>query len=252
MRFGSIARRSWRSLFRRAPSTNGDPSDSPLQGSGPVQRLGSARLPTLYGEFTVTVYRDRGGKEHLAVYMGDLGGPPPLVRLHSECLTGDAFGSIRCDCGEQLQAALKYIADEGRGILLYLRQEGRGIGLANKIQAYALQDQGMDTVEANLHLGFPADGRNYADAADILKDLNVHSIRLVTNNPKKVMELQACAIQVVERVRFHIEPCAENHAYLQTKALKLGHLLHPLPPAPTASEASPLTLPDREVSHHAL
>lgn len=234
MRFVRFARRSWQRLLGQGRSRRGVDS---------IRRLGSARLPTFYGTFTITVYRDREGNEHSVVHMGDLNGPPPLVRIHSECLTGDAFGSIRCDCGEQLQAALRFIAREQRGLLVYLRQEGRGIGLANKICAYALQDQGMDTVEANLHLGFPADGRSYADAAAILKDLQVNSIRLITNNPKKVSELEACEIQVVERVRFHVEPCAENHEYLRTKALKLGHLLYPLPVAPDGREILPLRVP---------
>jgi 3,4-dihydroxy 2-butanone 4-phosphate synthase/GTP cyclohydrolase II len=191
--------------------------------------LESARLPTAFGEFTITVYRDSEQKEHLAIRMGDMEGPPVLVRIHSECLTGDVFGSVRCDCGEQLQAALRHISQEGRGLLLYLRQEGRGIGLKNKIRAYALQDQGMDTVEANLHLGFPADGRSYSHAATILKDQGVHSVRLVTNNPEKVKALEARGIRVVERVGYEIQPRLENYSYLQTKATKLGHLLNPLP-----------------------
>ncbi len=194
-----------------------------------IHRSGSARLPTAFGEFTVTAYRDRERKEHLAVRMGELSGPPSLVRIHSECLTGDVFGSVRCDCGEQLQAALHYISEEGRGLLLYLRQEGRGIGLNNKIRAYALQDQGMDTVEANLHLGFPADVRSYTHAAAMIKDQGVHSVRLATNNPEKVKALEACGIHIVERVRYQIPPRPENYAYLQTKASKMGHLLNPLP-----------------------
>jgi GTP cyclohydrolase II len=191
--------------------------------------LESARLPTAFGEFTITVYRDGKRREHLAVRMGDLTGAPVLVRIHSECLTGDVFGSVRCDCGEQLQAALRHIAQEGRGLLLYLRQEGRGIGLNNKIRAYALQDQGMDTVEANLHLGFPADARSYSDAAAILKDQGVRSVRLVTNNPEKVKALETRGIVVAERVRYEIQPRLENYSYLQTKAAKLGHLLSPMP-----------------------
>jgi GTP cyclohydrolase II len=194
-----------------------------------IHRSRSARLPTAFGEFTVIVYRDREGKEHLAVRMGELVGPPPLVRIHSECLTGDVFGSVRCDCGEQLQAALRYISKEGRGLLLYLRQEGRGIGLHNKILAYALQDQGMDTVEANLHLGFPADLRSYTHAAAIIKDQGLGSIRLATNNPEKVKALESCGIQVVERVRHEIPPRPENRGYLQTKATKMGHFLEASP-----------------------
>ena len=201
-----------------------------------IYRSGSARLPTAFGEFTVTVYRDRDHKEHLAVRMGEVDGPPPLVRIHSECLTGDVFGSVRCDCGEQLQAALHYISVEGRGLLLYLRQEGRGIGLNNKIRAYALQDQGMDTVEANLHLGFPADVRSYTHAAAMIKDQGVHSVRLATNNPEKVKALEACGIHVVERVRYQIPPRPENYAYLQTKVSKMGHFLNPLPTVPSSSD----------------
>ncbi len=199
-----------------------------------IYRSGSARLPTTLGEFTVTVYRDRELKEHLAIRMGDLHGPPSLVRIHSECLTGDVFGSLRCDCGEQLQAALHYISEEGRGLLLYLRQEGRGIGLNNKIDAYALQDQGMDTVQANLHLGFPADVRTYTHAAAMIKDQGVYSVRLATNNPAKVNALEAFGIRVVERVRHQIPPRPENYAYLQTKASKMGHLLSQLPTVATA------------------
>jgi GTP cyclohydrolase II len=190
-----------------------------------LNRVPAARLPTVLGDFVVTAYQDGAGKEHLIARMGDLSGPPPLVRIHSECLTGDVFGSMRCDCGEQLQEALKQIACEGRGLVVYLRQEGRGIGLANKIRAYALQDQGLDTVEANLHLGFPADGRNYDDAAAMIKDQGLSVVRLLTNNPLKVHGLERCGIQVVERVCFQIEPSPENTAYLKTKATKLGHLL---------------------------
>jgi GTP cyclohydrolase II len=195
--------------------------------AGGLCRLTSARLPTAWGEFTITVYRDQSGREHLALRIGAADGPPPLVRLHSECLTGDVFGSVRCDCGEQLQAAIERIGREGRGMIVYLRQEGRGIGLGNKIRAYALQDGGMDTVEANLHLGFPADARSYIDAAAILKDQGFSEVRLLTNNPRKVTGLEECDIRVVQRIGNEIRPCAENYAYLLTKASKLGHVLQP-------------------------
>ncbi len=194
-----------------------------------IYRSGSARLPTAFGEFKVTVYQDQELKEHLAIRMGEVEGAPPLVRIHSECLTGDVFHSLRCDCGDQLQAALYYISQEGRGLLLYLRQEGRGIGLNNKIHAYALQDQGMDTVEANLHLGFPADVRTYTHAAAMIKDQRVDAVRLATNNPEKVKALEAFGVRVVERVRHRTPPRPENSAYLQTKASKMGHLLSPFP-----------------------
>ncbi len=244
MSFASIVKCAWNSL-----SGNGSPVTRVGTETG-IFRSGSARLPTALGEFAITVYRDCEGKEHLALRMGDLEGPPPLVRLHSECLTGDVFGSVRCDCGEQLQLALRHIADEGRGVLLYLRQEGRGIGLANKIRAYALQDQGMDTVEANLHLGFPADGRCYADAAQILKDLGLRAVQLVTNNPAKVKGLEACDIKVVERVQFHVQPRAENHGYLKTKASKLGHLLDPFFTESPAVVALPRCLPEPWSAEH--
>lgn len=188
----------------------------------PIQ---TALLPTLYGQFQATVYLDLNKQEHLLLRLGDINSRSPLVRLHSECLTGDSLGSLRCDCGDQLQTALERIATEGCGILIYLRQEGRGIGLANKIRAYALQDQGLDTVEANRCLGFPADARSYAIAAAMLRDQGVNAIRLMTNNPRKITDLEANQIRVLERVPHQMAIRAENQHYLQTKAQKLGHLL---------------------------
>jgi 3,4-dihydroxy 2-butanone 4-phosphate synthase/GTP cyclohydrolase II len=212
---------------RSAPKKSTAPSvPSKSQDEG-IVRVESARLPTIHGEFEVTVYRDREGKEHVVSRMDGPIDNPPLVRLHSECLTGDVLGSLRCDCREQLEAALERIGQEGRGLLVYLRQEGRGIGLANKVRAYALQDQGLDTVEANLHLGFPVDGRCYRIAAAMLRDQGVTEIRLLTNNPQKVADLEACHIRVVERVPHRIASRDENRRYLQTKAKKMGHLLHP-------------------------
>jgi GTP cyclohydrolase II len=197
-------------------------SDLPLPQ---VVRLATARLPTIYGDFDVTAYRDTDGKEHLLVQIGEHDGKPPIVRLHSECLTGDALGSIRCDCREQLHATLSYFGREGRGVLVYMRQEGRGIGLANKVLAYALQDQGMDTVEANLHLGFPDDGRRYDSAAAILHDQGMTAIRILTNNPRKIAGLEAHKIRIIERIPHTVLPGLENQRYLETKAAKLGHLL---------------------------
>ena len=194
-------------------------------GSVAVVRLATARLPTIYGEFNVTAYRARDGKEHLFVQIGDCHGEPPVVRLHSECLTGDAVGSIRCDCREQLNATLSFFGREKSGVLIYMRQEGRGIGLANKVLAYSLQDQGMDTVEANLHLGFPADGRTYEIAAAILHDQGMTDIRILTNNPRKIAGLEAHQIRIVERIPHTVLPGLQNQKYLETKAAKLGHLL---------------------------
>jgi 3,4-dihydroxy 2-butanone 4-phosphate synthase/GTP cyclohydrolase II len=192
----------------------------------PLIRVATSRLPTEYGEFSATVYRDVQGKEHMALTLGDPSQPgAPLVRVHSECLTGDVFGSRRCDCGDQLRAALARIATEKRGVLLYLRQEGRGIGLGNKITAYALQDEGLDTVEANHQLGFPADARSYEVAAHMLKDLGIGAVRLLTNNPDKIEGLAQHGIGVVERVPHEVTHHAENAAYLRAKALKMGHEL---------------------------
>lgn len=192
-----------------------------------ITRIDSAQLPTRYGLFEVTAYRDAKNQEHLLLSLGDVSDGSALVRLHSECLTGDVLGSFRCDCGEQLQTALRLIAEAGRGMLLYLRQEGRGIGLANKIKAYALQDQGLDTVEANVHLGFLPDQRDYGVAAAILRDQGVTAVRLMSNNPHKVADLEANHIRVVERVPHQVQARPENQSYLQTKVNKLNHQLVP-------------------------
>jgi len=192
-----------------------------------VERVATAKLPTEYGEFTVHGYRAKVGNteaEHVALTMGDVAsGEPVLVRVHDECLTGDTFHSIRCDCGEQLEVALKRIAEEGRGVLLYLRQEGRGIGLMNKLRAYALQDQGLDTVEANERLGLKADERERGVGVQILLDLGARRARILTNNPQKLVPLYG--LEVVERIPIEVPPRATNRGYLTTKRNKLGHLL---------------------------
>jgi len=192
-----------------------------------VHRVAEAMLPTKYGEFTAIAYKsDIDTDEHLALVMGDLASDKPvLVRVHSECLTGDVFHSLRCDCGEQLQMAMQMIAEEGRGVILYMRQEGRGIGFHNKIKAYALQDKGMDTVEANISLGFKPDPRDYGIGAQILAALGLSEIRFLTNNPKKRIGLESYGLKVVETVPIVCPPNQYNLHYLETKQRKMGHLL---------------------------
>jgi 3,4-dihydroxy 2-butanone 4-phosphate synthase/GTP cyclohydrolase II len=206
-----------------------------------VRRAGEAWLPTRMGRFRAIVYQSElDGKDHVALILGEVAdGRPALVRLHSECLTGDVLGSLRCDCGGQLERALARIARERRGALLYIRQEGRGIGLANKLRAYELQDQGLDTVEANVRLGFEPDQRDYGVGAQMLVDLGVRDIRLMTNNPQKIVGLEGYRVRVVERVPLEVSPTSDNAAYLRTKRQKLGHLLKAAPSRRAARPPSP-------------
>ena len=192
-----------------------------------VRREQVIQLPTDWGDFQLYLYQSViDGQEHLALVMGDVGnGEPVMVRVHSECLTGDVFGSRRCDCGWQLDSAMQRIADEGRGVLLYMRQEGRGIGLAAKIHAYKLQEEGLDTVEANLKLGFPMDLRDYGIGAQMLHDLGIRKLRLMTNNPRKIVGLEGHSLEIVEQIPIQPVPNQHNTRYLDTKRLKMGHKL---------------------------
>jgi 3,4-dihydroxy 2-butanone 4-phosphate synthase/GTP cyclohydrolase II len=195
-----------------------------------VKRVAEAKMPTKYGEFKVIAYENElEPATHIALVKGDIKGDDPvMVRVHSECLTGDVLGSVRCDCGDQLANAMCAIAQEGKGVILYMRQEGRGIGLANKIKAYALQDQGYDTVEANKKLGFKADLRDYGIGAQMLVDLGVRKMRMMTNNPKKIVGIEGYGIEVVERIPIEMDACKYNADYLRTKKDKMGHMLEHL------------------------
>ena len=205
-----------------------------------VSRVAETRLPLKHGVFTAIAYKSSiDTDEHVALVKGDVDTEEPvLVRVHSQCLTGDTFGSLRCDCGEQIEKSLKLIAEAPRGVFLYMRQEGRGIGLHNKLRAYQLQDSGLDTVQANERLGFPPDLRWYGIGAQILVDLGVKNILLLTNNPKKVVGLESYGLHLVKRIPIIIPPNAENRRYLETKRTKLGHLLDPVEPVVSESPAS--------------
>ncbi|WP_088458632.1 GTP cyclohydrolase II [Acinetobacter soli] len=192
-----------------------------------IEFVAKSKLPTAYGDFDIHVFQDpKTGEEHVALSKGgaDLSGQPVLVRIHSECLTGDAFGSLKCDCGPQLHATMKMIHDAGKGVILYLRQEGRGIGLTNKIRAYALQDQGHDTVDANLLLNLPADARRYDMCSIMLGHLKVEKVKLITNNPLKIKALQDLGINVVDRVRLTVGLNIFNQDYLNTKQKRMSHM----------------------------
>jgi 3,4-dihydroxy 2-butanone 4-phosphate synthase/GTP cyclohydrolase II len=192
-----------------------------------VERVADARLPTDYGEFRIAGYRSLiSDEEYVVLYQGDLReGSPALVRIHSQCLTGDVFHSIKCDCGQQLEQAMRMIDEEGRGAIVYQQQEGRGIGIVNKIRAYALQDQGADTIEANLRLGFEVDSRDYRQCAEILLDMGLCQVRVISNNPLKLKALEEAGLQIIERVAIEVETPRCAKSYLRTKKEKMGHLL---------------------------
>lgn len=204
-------------------ATAGELPEAADESEALITQIGRSHLPTAHGLFDIVVFRDQQGLEHSALIKGDISATPLLARLHSECLTGDTFGSLRCDCGAQLHAAMQRIEDAGAGIILYLRQEGRGIGLGNKIRAYELQDKGMDTVDANHQLGFPTDARTYDVAAAMLHELGRDSVRLLTNNPDKHRALESLGITVTERVPLEVGAHAHNEGYLKTKADRMGH-----------------------------
>lgn len=192
-----------------------------------IHRQVAARIPTRYGTFQLVLFTSSHDcKEHMALVMGDVeGGENVIVRVHSECFTGDVLGSLRCDCGEQLERAMQLVSDAGRGVILYMRQEGRGIGLLDKLRAYNLQDEGLDTVEANLRLGHQPDERDYTVAALMLKDLGIRSVNLITNNPRKINELRGLGVIVHQRMPIEVAPHPENLHYLRTKAKRMDHLL---------------------------
>jgi len=200
--------------------------ESPQQIPNDNAPEADALLPTEFGDFRIRAFRDPvGGEEHAVLYLGDLSEGSPLVRIHSECLTGDAFHSLRCDCGPQLHASMKAIQERGKGAIAYMRQEGRGIGLYAKMQAYALQDTGLDTLDANLALGLPADARKYDFAAEMLYSMGVSSVELATNNPDKRSQLMDQGIQVTNRIPIIVGQCAQNRRYMQTKGARMGHIL---------------------------